>query len=329
MLGSSARADVARFARTGCEAIAHADAAECAAILARGSKSFAAAAKILPARVRTAASIVYAFCRVADDAVDESGGDERAIAELHARLDAIEAGEPFDHAIDRALAIVVRDRELPMPAFRAMIEGFEWDVQRRRYESLPELRAYCVRVAGTVGLLMSALMGERRKHVLARACDLGVAMQLTNIARDVGEDARNGRIYAPLSWLREASVEPDALLLDPRFSPEIGFVVRRLLTEAEPLYRRADLGIPYLPADCRLAIASARHIYADIGEQIALAGYDSVTSRAHTSSARKIALIGRAASRAWISFGPPTREPALPEADSLIAACCCKEPTWS
>ena len=89
----------------------------------------------------------------------------------------------------------------------------------RRYETLQDLDAYAARVAGSVGAMMTLVMGQRAPEIVARACDLGVAMQLTNIARDVGEDARAGRLYLPLQWLREAGIDPDAWLAKPVFTP--------------------------------------------------------------------------------------------------------------
>ena len=132
-------------------------------------------------------------------------------------------------------------------------------------ENLDDVQAYAARVAGSVGAMMTVLMGIRDPATLARACDLGVAMQLTNIARDVGEDARSGRLYLPRAWLRAEGIDPDAWLAAPIFTPAIGHVVARLLRAADQLYRRAEDGIAGLPRGCRPAIFAARHIYAAIG----------------------------------------------------------------
>jgi phytoene synthase len=300
--------------------IERADAKACRAILREGSKSFFAASLLLPPRVRSSVAAFYAFCRVADDAIDRADDPARGLVSLRARVDAIEAGAPLDHAADRAVAVVLRRHGIPRAVIDAMLEGFAWDVSRRRYETLPDLRAYCVRVAGTVGVAMTLILGERREQVLRRAVDLGVAMQLTNVARDAGEDAREGRVYLPLEWLREAGIDPDELVRAARFTPELGGVVRRLLASAEPLYARADHGIRLLPRDSRLAIAAARRIYADIGRSILAAGYDTVSSRAHTGAARKAWLLGRSIPAAWSITEDPSSEPAIPEASDLIAA---------
>lgn len=295
------------------------DVAACQRILGAGSKSFAAASLLLPHRVREPAAVFYAFCRVADDAVDEGDDLPAAVAGLHARFDRVYAGQPDDDPVDRALAVVVRAHALPETVLRALLEGFAWDADGRRYRTLDALEAYCARVASTVGVVMTLLMGPREPEVLARACDLGLAMQLTNIARDVGEDARNGRVYLPEDWLAEEGIAVAELLRAPRFDPRLGRVVKRLLDVADGYYRRADLGIRLLPRDSRTAIRAARLIYADIGRVVARQGYDSVSQRAYTSKGRKLWLLLRAvASTLWSRRR--CAEPARPAVQFLVDA---------
>ena len=270
--------------------IAPADLTACAATLQTGSRSFALASLFLPARVRAPATALYAFCRAADDAIDLSDDQASALHTLRARLDAIYAGRPED-AVDRAFAAVVEDFALPRALPEALLEGFAWDVETRRYEDLPSLIGYAMRVAGTVGVMMALLMGTRDPAMLSSACDLGCAMQLTNIARDVGEDARAGRLYLPLSWLRAESIDPEGWLADPCFTPGLGRIVARLLAEAARLYARAEPGIARLPARCRPAIRAARLLYDGIGEAVAQAGHDSVSTRAVVPMSRKLALL--------------------------------------
>ena len=266
----------------------------CRELLRVGSKSFHAAALLLPRRVRQPATALYAFCRLADDAVDQARDPREGLALMRARLDAAYAGAPLDHPADRAFAAVVRGHRIPRALPEALLEGFAWDAEGRRYADLGALHAYAARVAGTVGAMMTLLMGVRSHAALARATDLGAAMQLTNIARDVGEDARAGRLYLPLDWLAEAGVPAEAFLARPAFSPAVGMVVARLLAEARRLYARAEPGIALLPRDCRPAIRAARRIYAEIGAEVARNGFDSVSQRAVVSAARKLALVARA-----------------------------------
>src|SRR5262249_45942277 len=150
-----------------------------------GSKSFFAASLLLPSRVRQPALALYAFCRVADDAIDAGVGVD-PLGHLRERLALAYAGQPVASAPDRAFADVVRRYSVPRELPEALLEGFLWDTQGRRYEDQAALYAYAARVAGSVGGMMACLMETRGSEIVARACELGVAMQLTNIARDVG-----------------------------------------------------------------------------------------------------------------------------------------------
>ncbi len=266
------------------------DEAVCAALLHGGSLSFHAASRLLPRSFRRDVVVLYAFCRVADDAVDESDDKIAAVARLRGRLHDIYAGTPGDHPVDRAFARLVQRREISRVLIEALIEGLEWDSLARRYPDQASLRAYAARVAGVVGVMMTVLMGVRDAASLAAACDLGVAMQLTNIARDVGEDARAGRLYLPLDALAAAGIEPDRLLAAPTDSAALAQVIADLFDEAEALYRRGLAGIAALPLRYRPAIAAAGLIYREIGRDLARTGYDSVRRRAQVSARRKVIL---------------------------------------
>jgi phytoene synthase len=296
-----------------------ADLAACKAMLRAGSKSFAAASLLLPRRVRDPAAALYAFCRMADDAVDLSR-DPGAVGALQRRVALAYAGTPEDSPVDRAFAAMAREHDLPRALIEAHLEGFAWDAEGRRYESISALYAYAARVAGAVGAMMTVLMGPRAPEALARACDLGVAMQLTNIARDVGEDARNGRVYLPLDWLAEAGVDVDALVTRPRPSAGLAVVVERLLRHADTLYTRGALGVPMLPRDCRAAIRAAGLIYADIGREIAGRGHDVVTRRAVVSGPRKLWLVLRALLGGDLPSPGGNQAPALRETQFLVDA---------
>lgn len=308
-----------------------ADRAACRAAIRAGSKSFFAASLLLPARVRRPAYGLYAFCRLADDAVDGArDAQERraAVEHLAARLARAGAGRPADHPADRALAEVMAAHAIPEALPRALLEGLAWDADARRYADLPELSAYAARVAGAVGAMMALIMGARAPDALARACDLGAAMQFTNIARDVGEDARAGRLYLPLAWMEAAGLDPDAWLRAPVHSAALAGVVARLLAEADRLYARAEAGIAALPADCRPAIRAAALIYAEIGRAVAANGHDAVGARARVGTARKLALLARAVmpDRAVRPAASPAaslaalRAPPLAETAFLVAA---------
>ncbi len=266
----------------------------CRETLRAGSKSFFGASLLLPAHLAAPASAVYAFCRVADDAVDLDADPRSALAALRRRLDAVYAGRPEPGPIDRALAAVVADFGLPRELPDALFEGFEWDLDGRTYTDIDGLLDYCVRVAGTVGLMMAVLMGVRDHARLTAACDLGVAMQLTNIARDVGEDAREGRLYLPRDALAAEGIDAEAFLASPRPSPALFRVIARLLDLADRFYRQAEPGIAGLPPSCRPGIYAARFVYAGIGDELRRKGLDSVTQRVHPTTLRKALLTGRA-----------------------------------
>lgn len=272
------------------------DMAACRAHLRDGSRTFYAASFLLPRQVREPASALYAFCRLADDAVDLKGGSFAAIAALRRRLDRAYAGDPIDSAIDRAFARTVLSSSMPRELPDALLDGLAWDAEGRRYEQLSDLTAYAARVAGAVGAMMAVIMGARESHLVARATDLGVAMQLTNIARDVGEDARAGRIYLPLAWLRSAGIDPDAWLAHPAPTPALTRVIGHLLDAADILYERAECGIAGLPRACRPGIRAARLLYAEIGNELRRTDLDSVTRRAVVPSAVKLRKLARAAS---------------------------------
>ena len=309
------------------EAAAAADLAACREAIRTGSRSFHAASRLLPARVRDPAFALYAFCRLADDAVDDvpgARGKARAVLRLRDRLDAVYAGRPADAAADRAFARVVERFAMPRALPEALLEGLAWDAEGRRCADLSDLRAYSARVASAVGAMMCVLMEVRDRDALARACDLGVAMQLTNIARDVGEDARAGRLYLPTAWLDEAGIDPEAFLADPRPTPALRALVRRLLAEARRLYHRAEAGVAALPPAARPGILAARHCYDGIGMRVARAGWDSVTARATTTPADKALRLGRAMGQAvWITAmprSPVLHAPPLPEVAWLVDA---------
>ncbi|AHK79489.1 phytoene synthase [Ectothiorhodospira haloalkaliphila] len=265
-----------------------ADMAACRSLLCDGSRSFYAASLFLPRQIREPATAMYAFCRLADDAIDLDDGRGDGLERMQDRLDRIYEGKPRDFSADRAFARVVQRFSIPKALPQALLEGFEWDTGGRTYPDLASLEAYGARVAGTVGAMMTLVMGVRSPDALARACDMGVAMQLTNIARDVGEDARNGRIYLPLNWMEEHGIDVEAFLADPKFTPEIGQVVQRLLEAADRLYERGAVGVQTLPPSCRPGIQAAMALYSEIGREVERNGLDSINQRAVVSPSRKI-----------------------------------------
>jgi len=309
-----------------------ADLAACRGLLQGGSRSFFAASLFLFGRVRDAATALYAFCRLADDAIDGDGGRDGALTELQERLSQVYAGTPFPIAADRAFADVVAEYAIPQSLPAALLEGFAWDADARRYPDLADVYAYSAHVAGSVGAMMALIMGRRAPEVVARACDLGVAMQLTNIARDVGEDARAGRLYLPLDWLHEAGIDADAWMRRPRYSDALGSVVQRLLRAADVLYLRASAGIAGLPLAFRPGIHTARLMYAGIGREVSRRRFDSVSQRAVVSIPRKAWLLAGAFAATLLD--DRCEYPPLAETRFLVEAVVntpapLSEPAWS
>jgi phytoene synthase len=301
-----------------------ADIEACRAAIRTGSLSFHAASRLLPPGVRDPALALYAFCRLADDAVDEGRDKAAAVLRLRDRLDRVYRGQPVEAAPDRAFAAVVAGFDMPRALPDALLEGMAWDAVGRRYDDLSGVLAYSARVAAAVGAMMCVLMRVRDADALARAADLGLAMQLTNIARDVGEDARAGRLYLPQDWLREAGLDPAGFLADPRPLPAVCRATARLLARADQLYLRAEAGVPALPVACRPGILAARLIYAGIGHRVARAGHDGVTRRARTGRGQKLGWLMLASLRAAASVVMPRsatlHAPPEPEVAFLVQA---------
>lgn len=300
------------------------DMAHCREAIRTGSLSFHAASRLLPAHVRDPALALYAFCRMSDDAVDDGADKGAAVLALRDRLDLVYRGTPADAPADRAFAAVVEGFDMPRALPEALLEGFAWDAVGRRYDDLSGVMDYSARVAATVGAMMCVLMRVRDPDALARACDLGLAMQLTNIARDVGEDARAGRLYLPMAWLREEGIDPEAFLGRPKAWPGVARATLRLLDVADGLYLRAEAGVPSLPLSCRPGIYAARLIYDAIGGCVRRRRGDSVTARARTGRGVKLACLASATGRAALSAVRPApavlHAAAVPEVAFLVRA---------
>lgn len=270
------------------------DSAVCRATIRDGSHSFYLASLLLPKRVFEPALAIYSFCRLADDAADKSSTPHAEVARFRKRLNLIYEGVPLDNSIDRMFCQTVHTFGIPQELPEALLEGLEWDCEGRTYATLNDLEAYAARVAGTVGAMMAILMRSYSANQLEKAAELGIAMQLTNIARDIGEDAARGRLYLPLDWMQQAGIDPMNWRAEPRFTPELQAVVLRLLEHAEKLYADARSGIANLPRAYRPAIETARRVYRDIGRYQISMGIDPCRQRAVVPHRRKLKLAAHA-----------------------------------
>ena len=260
----------------------------------------------MPAGIREDTVMLYAWCRHADDVVDgqtlgsapEAGGDPavRLAALRRQTLDALHGSGPVS-APFAALRAVARRHDFPERWPLDLIDGFAMDVAGRQYQTLADTLDYSYHVAGVVGVMMARVMGVRDEPVLDHACDLGLAFQLTNIARDVLDDVRIGRVYLPRDWLAEAGAEVAGDLP----SPALYTVIQRLLDSAEPYYASAFAGLPALALRCAWSIAAAARIYRAIGTRIRKEGPGAWRQRIGTSGATKAAIALRALADAGAS----------------------------
>jgi phytoene synthase len=274
---------------------------------AHGRSFFAAAFCLDPVRRRSAMAL-YAFCRRVDDLVDEPDGSSRAaIAErlenarrvvraLGTRRTAPDASGPWHPHELLALEDAIARHRIPVEPLLALIDGVEMDLVKTRYASFAELDLYCHRVAGTVGLLLVPVLGYADRAALPRADELGRAMQLTNILRDVGEDLARGRLYLPVDELRAAGIA-EADLLPGRVDDRFRAFMRTQISRARDGYTRALPGIRHLAsARARLAVVLMAVFYRDILRVIEERDYDVFHGRAVVSGRRKLML---AASMLW------------------------------
>jgi phytoene synthase len=273
----------------------------CETVTKTHAKSFYFAAKFLPKPKQKAVYPIYAFCRHVDDTVDdaESSSEEKAVEAIEkwkVILDEIyQTAENKDSKLQtpdsRLILIAWQDlletHKIPQNLPLELMQGVLMDTHTKRYETFDELYIYCYRVASTVGLMSSEILGYSDKIALRYAEALGIAMQLTNILRDVKEDAAMGRIYLPQEDLREFGVSNEQIFageMNDSFIEMMKFQIER----ARDFYRTGEKGISLLEKDSRLTVLLASRIYARILDEIEKQNYDIFTRRAHTTSSQKL-----------------------------------------
>lgn len=262
----------ARATRAGLEQL-EADLAVCRDVLRRSQSSFRFAFLLLPRAERDALSAVYAFCRAADDIADEAGatGSRDRLDAWRREVDRAFEGQPA-HAIGRALSWAVASFALPRQPFDDLIDGVVTDLTVDRYETFEDLELYCYRVASTVGLLCVRIFGAPMGKADPYAIALGKAFQITNILRDIGEDAERGRIYLPLADLREQGCTEESIL-QRRRTPELDALIRMEVARAREFYQLAESLAPRDPV-VRRALKPAeamRSVYEALLDRVAAA----------------------------------------------------------
>jgi phytoene synthase len=287
-----------------------------------GSKSFFGAARLFDAPTRESAFLLYAWCRHCDDQVDgetlgfrlapgEPSTPRQRLARLVEETHRCLRGEPARDPVFQALQRVTTRHAIPECYPLELLEGFAMDVEGRRYATAEDLFLYCYHVAGVVGLMMARVMGTREPESLQRAADLGIALQLTNIARDVLEDAAVGRVYLPLTWLDEEGVAPESLG-EPRQRAKLTRIVVRLLDAADHYYASGDEGIRHLPLRSAWAVSVARGVYSEIGARVRRHGERAWDVRVVVPRHRQLLTLGTGLVQALHSVGVRRRLPALP-----------------
>ena len=301
------------------------DRAELAAIaedaIANGSKSFAAAARLFPPEIRHSAMMLYAWCRHCDDVIDgqQLGFARRPLADMpepmqrlsHLAIDTLGAlgGDRGLHPAFLSVADVAHRHVLPTGLLIQHLEGYRMDVGGQRYGTIDETLGYCYRVAGVVGVMMALVMGSDSEKTLDRASDLGIAFQLTNIARDLVEDARAGRTYVPADWLAEAGMVADDLT-NPAHKVKVAALAARLVDHAEPYYRSALFGLSALPARSAWAVATAHGVYRQIGLDLKAKGASAYGTRISTSRGAKLRHVAVGAAKVAVTRLPwPGKRP--------------------
>lgn len=285
--------------------------AYCESVTKFHARSFYFAAKFLPKRKQRAVYPIYAFCRHVDDEIDEIGdGDEmraiEAVENWRNNLNEIYSPEDSENpkskvqnprSDDQNLVFLawqdlLKTYKIPQNLPLELVQGVLMDTTVKRYETFDELYIYCYRVASTVGLMSSEILGYSDKIALQYAEAMGIGMQLTNILRDVKEDAAMGRIYLPQEDLRRFKVSEDQIFageFDANFAALIKFQVER----ARAFYADGEKGIALLEKDSRFTVLLAARIYAKILDVIEKQNYNVFARRAHTTGTQKILSIPR------------------------------------
>ncbi len=270
------------------------DYARCAQVTREASSNFYYAFMLLPSERRRALHAVYAFCRFIDDIADEAAVRDPAVllARWREELERVFNGAPT-RPVSRALADSVRRFNVARRYFDEVIDGVEMDLSRTRYQTFDDLRLYCYRVASAVGLICIEIFGYRNPITRIYAENLGIAFQLTNILRDISEDAGRGRIYVPLDDLARFGVSPEEIfdgVHSERFERLMEFEANR----AQSFYEAAERALPPEDRSTLLTAEAMRLIYGALLKRIMRSGYHVLGRRHSLSAPRKLLLVGRA-----------------------------------
>ena len=270
-----------------------------------GSLSFRFAASLFKPAIRDRVVLLYAWCRHIDNITDQSGVSllerRQALQDLYeatfATSDKVDAPPPV-----LAIRQLQQEMGLNKTHVQEVFTGMAMDLEGRTYRDLQALHLYCYRVAGVVGLLMCQIMGAANKNAPRHAVDLGIAMQMTNICRDVLEDAQNGRVYLPGLWLQKAGLKSTRDIQARRNRRKVFLLTKKLLAEANGYYRSGELGLKYLPLRSAVAVAVAREVYGGIGTRILNLGSNAWDQRPVVPIRTKVLLALRGIGKAMTTI---------------------------
>lgn len=260
------------------------------AITKQYAKTFYSASRFFTNKQKQAAYAVYALCRLSDNSVDDAAGEaaRRNLQNAKNRITAAYGQEQTADPLVLAFRHAICSCAIPKNYFDEMVSGMEMDLEKNRYKNFEELYEYCYKVAGVIGLIMLKIFGYHDEHALQYAIDLGVALQLTNITRDIAEDYTRGRIYIPEDEMRKFGVTQEHIAqhrLDSNVTALLAFQIKR----ARQYYSDADQGIALVTARrSRLVILAIKEMYSKILSTIEKNGYDIFNSRAQVSASTKI-----------------------------------------
>ena len=265
---------------------------------AASGSSFTASFRFLEPERRQAITALYAFCREVDDAVDECADPNIAAAKLawwRGEVAALYAGHPT-HPVTQSLSTALPRFNLPAEHLQEIIDGMEMDLHQTRYADFKALHLYCYRVASVVGLLASEIFGYTNRRTQKYAHDLGLALQLTNIIRDVGEDARRGRIYLPQDELARFGVS-EANILASRYSDQFKALMEFQAERAREYYQRALAELSAADRKAQRAGLIMAAIYRTVLDEVAKDGFQVLDRRLSLPPARKLWI----AVRTWLA----------------------------
>lgn len=274
-------------------------------LTAHYSKSFYISAKMLPAQKRWATFALYGFCRYADNLIDNPRN--RSVEDLIQEVEYLEheitcaykSGES-EHPVIQPLIYVAQKYHIPMEYPIDLLKGVKMDLTRKRYETFDDLYVFCYRVAGVVGLMMTYVLGYKSDDVFKYAEKLGIAMQLTNILRDVQEDKNMGRIYLPQEDLQRFGLN-ECDIMDEKMHGQLRALMKFQIKRAHRYYSEANKGIHLLNRNTQFAIFSASKIYHGILHKIEARNYNPFLGRVYVSQIKKVAILFKEIIRTRIS----------------------------